>query len=175
MTQLNQENLNKKSTYQLFIEIVLYLLLAFAFFSNYFVQEKGILGTTGPKVFLVGIISIILLIFFGIKYKWNDNNLNSNKKIFWAIFSITPFILMTSFILVHAYFVSFSSLGDLIKANLCAESNWIIFSTMIIMLVVFSKEKIINFIKRHLKKICLVLLIIILILLNRLFYFIFCK
>ena len=67
----------------IFIYIVLYLLIAIAFFSKYFVKE-GEISTGAILIFIFGILSLIALTII----------YTEKRKRIWAYFSITPFILI---------------------------------------------------------------------------------
>lgn len=84
---------NEQNTVNLFVKIILYLLLAFAFFSNYYV-EKNIIGTGAIVIFIFAIFSLIALT---IVY-------NKKCSIYWAYVSISPFILIILFNLILLYY-----------------------------------------------------------------------
>lgn len=81
------EHKNKKR--KIFITITLYLLLAFAFFQNYW-------GATsvGALIFIIGILTLIPLTF--IYYNGKDNSI-------WAWFWMIPFISLLLFNLTRLY------------------------------------------------------------------------
>ena len=183
MVQLTQENLNKKPTYQLFIEIVLYLLLAFAFFSNYFVSNSEI-RITSPLIFIFGIIAVLLLVLI------------KDKSIFFSWLSTIPFILIFLFVLTRMYYFSVFNKGMgagwnficdfinlIIKIVKLTSFQAIVVIILLMVLIWVCKKGIRNLFKKlnkkKLKKICVILLIIILILililLNYLFFCCFCK
>lgn len=85
---------NKKETNdsrKIFIQIVLYLLLALAFFSKYFVKE-GEISTGAILIFIFGILSLILLTIF-----------KKCSRILALLF-ISPFILIILFNLGMLYY-----------------------------------------------------------------------
>lgn len=165
---------------KIFIEIVLYLLLAFAFFEKYF-TDGDIIGSTGPLIFILGIISLIFLtlIYLGRK---EDN--------FLSCIVITPFILMLLFILIRVYYFAIEGtamtsgfsgfVNDFIKliwGIICMESILVISSIILFMFLIYAiKDKIKNFfkkifsIKNTLITIIIILTIIILILIRILCY-----
>ena len=75
--------------FEIFIKIILYLLLALAFFSKYFIRrddaDEASVKSEIILVFVFGIIAILFLIFAQIN--------NWENKI-WGYFFIAPFILM---------------------------------------------------------------------------------
>lgn len=122
--------MGEDSIYWKFIKVVLYLLLAFAFFASYFVKGNNI-SVSGPRIFFFGIISIILLVIFWIKYEYYNRD-TRNEKVFWAVFSIVPFALT----ILHVLFVMYFKETGGIKEILCAESNWVIYGVLIFMILI---------------------------------------
>lgn len=116
----------KKDIYEILIELILYFLLAFAFFQGYFIHENGI-GTSGPRIFLMAIFSLSLLIIF---------YYNKSNQIF-AIISIIPFTLTIFHIIITIYVKAADGLMNIIKA----ESNILI---LLITLIIFLILSILN-------------------------------
>ena len=77
--------------FTLFINIVLYLLLAFAFFKEYLVPSKKVPSPGAILIFLFGIFALLGLSFFQIMCVEDYR---------WGYFFIAPFILYLSWILI---------------------------------------------------------------------------
>ena len=85
------ENEQTNEKRKIFITITLYLLLALAFFSNYFVGDD--ISSVGTLIFILGILTLIPLTII---YTRGFN-------IKWAYRSISPFILIILFNLTLLY------------------------------------------------------------------------
>lgn len=106
---------------KIFITITLYILLAFAFFSEYW-------GATsvGALIFILGILTLIPLTIIYI----------NKKKTIWAWFCMIPFILFLLFNLTLLYKKGWDWIGMFVKI-INMESLTAILFLMVIFLMIF--------------------------------------
>jgi len=116
----------EKEKSKIFITITLYLLLAFAFFSDYWMSSS-----VGPLIFIFGILTLIPLTI--IYLKANEDN------IIWAWFWMIPLISLILFNLTLLYEkeLGINSVGKIIHA----ESIW---ATILLMMLFWIVMKIIK-------------------------------
>jgi len=131
-----EEQNKEQKIVQLFIKIILYLLLAFAFFSVYYVEVDKI-RTGVIVIFLSAIISLIALaVIYCINFK---------NKIYLTVVSTLPFLLMISFNLIFLYYDAltisyngwgfFTKIPELFGKMMNAESIVITLEVLFILIV----------------------------------------
>jgi hypothetical protein len=128
---------------KIFITITLYLLLAFAFFSNYWAVES--VSSVGAILFIFGVLTLIPLTIIYI----------NQYKVIWAWFWSLPFISLILFNLTFLYGKAldvelrgglgfFYSLGQIFLRFISTESLLAILIFMIIFLLLLLYKRIKN-------------------------------
>ena len=147
--------------FEIFINIILYLLLALAFFSGYLEGDVFLL-------FIFGIIAVLCLTLAKISNNKNENKWEDKR---WGYFFIAPFILFFLFVLTKLFYgkifpdkemregIHFLlDFGNIILKLIKWESMWAILIIMVLIFCWINKKKVVNAIINALLAISLVIL-----------------